>query len=76
MHTSIFWKCNPHVRLLVGSVGYKRAGSYAFIPSDHLLHVGWSVDTSKSLLRGEEDPDETESNLGELLKRKAEEGNK
>jgi len=36
--------------------------------------VGWSVDTSKSLLRGEDDPDESLSNLGELLKRRAEEG--
>ena len=32
------------------------------------------MDTSKSLLRGEEDPDGTLSNLGQLLLRKAEEG--
>lgn len=36
--------------------------------------VGWSVDTSKSLLRGEEDPDGSLSNIGQLLIRKAEEG--
>lgn len=36
--------------------------------------VGWSVDTSKSLLRGEEDPDGSLSNIGSLLKTKANEG--
>ncbi len=39
-----------------------------------LKYLGWSVDTSKSLLRGDEDEDGTISNLGKLLKQKADEG--
>ena len=46
-----------------------KLGIYRFL---HFL--GWSVFTEISLLRGEEDPDGTSSHLGELLKRKADEG--
>jgi len=36
--------------------------------------VGWSVDTSKSLLRGVDDPDCTNSKIGDVLRCKAEAG--
>ena len=36
--------------------------------------AGWSVDTTKSLLRGVEDPDCTNSKIGDLLRCKAEAG--
>lgn len=43
--------------------------------AEKLIYIaGWSVDTKISLLRGEDDPDGTNSKIGELLKKKAEDG--
>ena len=40
--------------------------------SRNYFYTGWSVYTGISLLRGDEDPDCSISNIGELLKSKAE----
>jgi len=45
------------------------------IAAQRFIYItGWSVDTTISLLRGEEDPDCSLSNIGELLKSKADDG--
>ena len=45
-----------------------------FPTKKYFRFLGWSVFTEISLLRGEDDPDGSCSHLGELLKRKVEEG--
>jgi len=47
----------------------------SILAAEKFIYVaGWSVDTTKSLLRGAEDPDCTNSKIGDLLRCKAEAG--